>query len=98
MGRPRGSAAFGLSGGVGPDLGNMGAAESGTGIHPRKWVIAVRGAALQPGRLIGREPELAAAGRQLLLPDARLLTLSGPSGSGKTRLAIALAESVAGRF
>ncbi len=34
----------------------------------------------------------------VLAEDARLLTLTGPGGTGKTRLAIAVAERIAGRF
>src|SRR5262245_11799192 len=49
-------------------------------------------------RLIGREAEMA-AGRTLLLEEAApLLTLTGPGGSGKTRLALAIADNVAGHF
>ena len=43
----------------------------------------------QPTPLIGRERELAEAGR--LLRAHRLVTLTGPGGSGKTRLALQLA-------
>jgi predicted ATPase/DNA-binding CsgD family transcriptional regulator len=49
-------------------------------------------------RLIGRRAELA-TGRALLLAEAApLLTLTGPGGCGKTRLAIAIADEVAGQF
>ncbi len=47
--------------------------------------------------LIGRQQDIQAA-RQLLLHTARLITLIGPPGIGKTRLALAVAESVAGQF
>ena len=49
-------------------------------------------------RLIGREREVATA-RAFLLDDAvPLLTLTGPGGSGKTRLALAIADEMAGHF
>jgi predicted ATPase/DNA-binding CsgD family transcriptional regulator len=49
-------------------------------------------------RLIGRETERATA-RALLLDEAvPLLALIGPGGVGKTRLALAIAEEVAGHF
>jgi predicted ATPase/DNA-binding CsgD family transcriptional regulator len=48
--------------------------------------------------LVGREQELEVAHQQLLLEHVRLLTLTGPGGSGKTRLALAVAENLAGEF
>jgi predicted ATPase/class 3 adenylate cyclase len=51
---------------------------------------------VQTTTLIGRERE-AAEVTQLLLKDARLLTLSGPGGIGKTRLAVEVAQRLCER-
>lgn len=48
--------------------------------------------------LVGREVELLAATQALARADVRLLTLTGPGGIGKTRLALRLAEELAGDF
>ena len=51
-----------------------------------------------PGPLIGREPLVDAARRQLARPDVRLLSLVGTAGVGKTRLAIEVASAVGEEF
>ncbi len=51
---------------------------------------------LQLTSFVGREREIAEAGR--LLDTNRLLTLTGPGGSGKTRLALAVASETIDRF
>ena len=48
-------------------------------------------------QLIGRRLELQSL-RELLLGEARLVTVSGAGGSGKTRLALELAASLLGEF
>lgn len=47
---------------------------------------------------VGREQQVADAGRLLLRDDVRLLTMTGPGGSGKSRLALATAASLANKF
>jgi len=49
-----------------------------------------------PTSFVGREREIAEAGR--LFGRTSLLTLTGPGGSGKTRLALKFAATVADRF
>jgi predicted ATPase/DNA-binding CsgD family transcriptional regulator len=60
-------------------------------------MTAARPSTTLPARLdsfVGRERELADTTR--LLGESRLLTLVGPGGAGKTRLALRLAEQLAG--
>ncbi len=47
-------------------------------------------------RFFGREEDLSRA--EAMIQDSRLITLAGVGGAGKTRLALELAERVAGRF
>jgi non-specific serine/threonine protein kinase len=57
-----------------------------------------RTAPLQPGRLIGRERDLATLRNWLLDADTRLITVTGAGGCGKTRLALAACDEVGRHF
>ena len=46
-------------------------------------------------RFFGRQEELARLSEMLLLPQARLVTITGPGGTGKTRLALEVAARLA---
>jgi predicted ATPase/DNA-binding winged helix-turn-helix (wHTH) protein/tetratricopeptide (TPR) repeat protein len=48
--------------------------------------------------LVGREQQVLQAAELLLRQNVQLLTLTGPGGAGKTRLAIAIAQRIAGQF
>ena len=63
---------------------------------PRSLEMQVTNLPQQLTTFFGRERELAQATR--LLRSTRLLTLTGPGGTGKTRLAIRIAQEVAGDF
>lgn len=63
---------------------------------PRSLEMLVSNLPQQLTTFFGRERELAEASR--LLHATRLLTLTGPGGTGKTRLAIRIAQEVAGDF
>jgi predicted ATPase/DNA-binding SARP family transcriptional activator len=51
-----------------------------------------------PGRLIGREPEVAVVLELLADSEVRLVTLLGVGGAGKTRLGIEVARRTTGRY
>jgi len=63
---------------------------------PRSLEMSVSNLPQQLTTFCGRERELAEA--KGLLAATRLLTLTGPGGTGKTRLAIRIAQEVAGDF
>jgi len=59
-------------------------------------VTTVLGLPPQLTRFFGRQTEIVRVIETLCRPETHLLTLTGPGGSGKTRLAIAIAEGLAG--
>jgi predicted ATPase len=59
-------------------------------------VTTVLGLPPQLTRFFGRQTEIVRVMETLCRPETHLLTLTGPGGSGKTRLAIAIAEGLAG--
>ena len=63
---------------------------------PRSLEMSISSLPQQLTTFFGRERELAEATQ--LLRSTRLLTLTGPGGTGKTRLAIRIAQEVAGDF
>lgn len=56
------------------------------------------GLPVPPTTLVGRRLELGAVAGLLRLTEVRLLTLTGVGGSGKTRVALAVAEELAGEY
>jgi predicted ATPase/DNA-binding XRE family transcriptional regulator len=91
---PQSQTAAMLARGLGVDLGVLDPPRrSGP---PRRSPESSTELAPAPTRLIGREPELAAAADLLAGSGSRLLTITGPPGVGKTRLALAVAGT-AGR-
>src|SRR5215218_10261820 len=91
---------------LGYECGTLTATRSGfTGIRTEGWVMATLASSLVANavpiprtRLIGRETERATARAYLLDEAVPLLTLTGPGGVGKTRLALVVAQDVAGAF
>ena len=53
---------------------------------------------VQQTGFVGREKEVAGASEMLLRADVRLVTVTGPGGIGKTRLAVEVANRLAGEF
>jgi predicted ATPase/DNA-binding CsgD family transcriptional regulator len=68
----------------------------GAGLPPASGSYQHHNLPLALTSFVGREREMAEAGR--LLDTGRLLTLAGPGGSGKTRLALAVALEQVDRF
>jgi predicted ATPase/DNA-binding SARP family transcriptional activator len=78
------------------DAGQDHAALPGDGAHLRLLPRPAHNLPVQLSSFIGRARESAEIAGQL--SNTRLLTLTGPGGGGKTRLALAVAEEVAGSF
>jgi predicted ATPase/DNA-binding XRE family transcriptional regulator len=79
------------------------AAWRGGGAGNESWWAPERGKPrvslpIQPTPFVGRQQELEEVRAVLSRPAVRLLTLTGPGGVGKTRLAVQVAEDVAGQF
>ncbi|MBA2642927.1 MAG: winged helix-turn-helix domain-containing protein [Actinobacteria bacterium] len=69
-------------------------------LDPPVAVPALKGVGLPvpPTPLVGRRLELGAIAGLMRLAEVRLLTLTGVGGSGKTRVALAVADELAGEY
>jgi predicted ATPase/transcriptional regulator with XRE-family HTH domain/uncharacterized protein HemY len=78
-----------------PTAASPAAAGTLAAMHPPADVAPAVPLPMVGGELLGRQREQTQA-RALLVEGARLLTLTGPGGVGKTRLALAIADELAG--